>query len=258
MRRNSLKSKILALTFIAITVFSNDIFAMSKARSVYNTVKTKVVSFIQNEIGTYSECASCRSVWSPNTTSNYSPIEYPRIYDRTTSSTNPLWQNKPKGQLWTQYTLEAIDREGLANITPKDAAVYCPNFSNLTQMERRSFWLNFAAKLAYHESGYDSTCSFKEPQGMNSNGLFQMSKGDACGVFKSEMDTFDDKKNIDCAIITMRMYLQKSPYIGTDYNVGLGRYWQPLKDHPSSYIAQTKKNKASILKYTRSLPYCQL
>jgi hypothetical protein len=76
-------------------------------------------------------------------------------------------------------------------------------------------------------------------------------------IITSVVISLNDKKNINCAIKTMRMFLQKSCYIGTGNNVGLGRYWQPLKDHPKTYVAQTKKNKASILKYTRSLPYCQ-
>nr|BFD57981.1 hypothetical protein CKG001_00880 [Bdellovibrio sp. CKG001]BFD61409.1 hypothetical protein BdHM001_00900 [Bdellovibrio sp. HM001] len=217
--------------------------AMSKALNLFSMAGSKIGSFFSGRFGSGSSCTNCES--------SYDGPKPPL------GTALPVWHYHDKGQTWSTYTLEAIDREGLANYNPKDATSYCPNWNNLTLSQRRAFWLQFASKLSEIESGFRSTATYMEHFGVSSNGLFSMSKGDSCGLLKTTADTFNDKKNIDCAIKTMRMYLDSSPYIGTGSNRGLGRYWQPLIDNPKRLVAQTRANKRAILNYTRSLPYCR-
>ncbi|WP_347358772.1 hypothetical protein [Bdellovibrio sp.] len=241
----SSKRLLLILPIIAgsILIAAEESRAMSKALSFFSAAGSKIGSFFAGGLGSGSSCTNCES--------SYDGPKPPLGTDL------PVWQYHDKGQTWSAYTLEAIDREGLANYNPKDATVYCPNWNNLTRNQRRAFWLQFASKLSEIESGFRSTATYMEHFGVSSNGLFSMSKGDSCGLLKTTADTFNDKKNIDCAIKTMRMYLDSSPYIGTGNNRGLGRYWQPLIDNPKKLVAQTKANKRAILNYTRSLPYCR-
>lgn len=243
-------SKIFVLIYASTTIFfaSNETWAMSKTLNFFSSTGTKVAAFFGQGSASYSRCSNCESAYS----GPKPPI----------GSGLPVWQYHHKGETWTKFTRDAIDREGLADINPRDASVYCPNWDSLTLDQKKSFWLNFASKLAEQESGFRSTQSFFETRGaafgQSSNGLFSMSKGDACGILKTNADTFDDEKNISCAIKTMKIYLTKhGGYIGTGPNKGLGYYWQPLNDNPKHYVAQTKANKKAILNFTRSLPYCK-
>lgn len=229
-------------TFSLILSFHNA-HAMSKALNFFSGVGKKISAPFKFRKSSYSSCTSCESSYEGR-----KPLD---------GTSFPVWQYHHKGETWTNYTLDAIDREGLASFDPKDATVYCPNWKSLNVDKKRLFWLQFASKLSEIESSLNPTDSYREENGVYSNGLFSMSKGDVCGILETEADTFNEKKNIDCAIKTMKQHLSSSPYIGTDKNVGLGRYWQPLLDHPQKLVPETKANKAAILRYTRALPYCQ-
>lgn len=240
----------IGVLFVATFVFfvSGESLAMSKTLNFLSNTGSKVSALFGRGSMSYSRCSNCESVYS----GPKPPV----------GSGLPVWQHHHKGEAWTKYTLEAIDKEGLALMNPKDATVYCPNWNKTTLEQRRSFWLNFASKLAEQESGFRSTQSFYESRGAalgkSSNGLFSMSKGDACGILKTNEDTFNDEKNISCAIKTMKIYLNnRGGYIGTGENKGLGYYWQPLNDNPQHYVAQTKANKKAMLNFTRSLPFCK-
>lgn len=246
-----MKVKIFVGAVIAMTLVffvSGESLAMSKTLSFLSNTGSKVSALFGRGSMSYSRCTHCESAYS----GSKPPV----------GSGLPVWQHHHKGETWTKYTLDAIDKEGLASMNPKDATNYCPNWNNTTLEQRRSFWLNFASKLAEQESGFRSTQSFYESRGAafgkSSNGLFSMSRGDACGILKTNADTFDDEKNISCAIKTMKIYLNKrGGYIGTGENKGLGYYWQPLNDNPQHYVKQTKANKKAMLNFTRSLPYCK-
>lgn len=240
----------IGVTCVATFIFvvSGESLAMSKALNFFSRAGSKASALFGGGSMSYSRCSNCESVYS----GPKPPV----------GSGLPVWQHHHKGETWTKYTLETIDEEGLASLNPKDATVYCPNWKKTTLEQRRSFWLNFASKLAEQESGFRSTQSFYESRGasfgQSSNGLFSMSKGDACGILKTNQDTFNDQKNISCAIKTMKIYLNKhGGYIGTGENKGLGYYWQPLNDNPKHYVDQTKANKKAMLNFTRSLPFCR-
>ncbi len=239
------------LLFVSIgtilSLLSTESMAMSKALNFVSQAGSKVAGFFGNGSSSYSSCTRCESAYS----GPKPPI----------GSGFPAWQYHSKGKEWTAHTLAAIDREGLAYTNPKDAAVYCPNWKNMTLQQKRSFWLNFSSKLAEQESGLRSTQTFFESKGASfgssSNGLFSMSVGD-CSNLQTTQDTITDSKNISCAIKTMKSYLNKhGGYIGTGSNKGLGYYWQPLNDNPKYYVAETLANKRALLNFTRVLPYCR-
>lgn len=238
---------VIPCTMAFILFVSSQSIAMSKTLNFLSNTGSKASALFGKGSMSYSRCSNCESVYS----GSKPPV----------GSGRPVWQHHHKGATWTKYTLDAIDREGLASLNPKDATTYCPNWNKTNLEQRRSFWLNFASKLAEQESGFRSTQSFYESRGaafgQSSNGLFSMSKGDACGILKTNADTYNDEKNISCAIKTMKIYLNKrGGYIGTGANKGLGNYWQPLNDNPKHYVKQTRANKKAMLNFTRSLPFC--
>lgn len=230
-------SVIALLSFIFVC--SHEAVGMSKARSFFLASKVKVSSFFGRAIPSSSRCTSCSgSVGS---------------YDGTKPSSNselPLWALHPNGDQYTKLTLEAIDREGLTAFTPEDIDEHCPNYRNLTKEQKKTFWLQFSAQLCEMESNFRPSESYRESNGTYSNGLFSMSVGDACGIMKKWEDTMDIKKNIDCAIKTMRYQLQEKNYICTNHKQGICEYWGPLREGQQGAVVNRK--------YTANLPYCRL
>ncbi|KHD88723.1 MAG: hypothetical protein OM95_07975 [Bdellovibrio sp. ArHS] len=243
-----MKQIFLALIFCCTVIScSRETLAMSKTISFFSGVGSKIGSLFGKGRSSASSCTNCEA--------SYEGPKPP------VGAALPVWQYHSKGGLWTGYTMQAIDREGLAHFEPKDAHVYCPSFKTLNYEQRKTFWLCFASKLAEQESAFRSTQSFAETvgasKGSSSNGLFSMSIGD-CSNLRTHSDTINDKKNIDCAIWKMKQLLNsKGGYIGTGNNRGLGYNWQPLNDYPKHYVSQTLANKKSMLNYTRSLPFCR-
>ncbi|AHZ85522.1 hypothetical protein Bb109J_c3489 [Bdellovibrio bacteriovorus] len=222
-------------------------YGMAKTINFLSAAGSKIADLFGKAKGAFSSCTNCESGY-----------DGPKPPD---SEGLPKWSLHPQGGVWTQYTLDAIDKEGLANLQPKDAKNYCPNWDKLTLVQRRHFWLVLVAKLAEIESSFQPTRSYKETKGRSegttSNGLLQMSVHQ-CSYLKKEADTFDPKKNLSCGVELMKTLVSETGQIGTGGNSGLCGNWQPFCENVRYHREETKANKAALLRTTRAIPFCRI
>ncbi|UOF00900.1 hypothetical protein [Bdellovibrio reynosensis] len=233
-----MKNKTLVILMLLVLVASftvNDAQGMARAKSFFSAIGTKTSNLFGKARSTFTSCASCYKGYAGRKPPDNSEL--------------PLWHYVDRGPAWTEMTLAAIDREGLTAFSPKDMEEYCPNWNSLTKDQRRTFWLQFSAKLCEIESDFTPTATYREKNGTLSNGLFSMSVGDECGMMHEPKDTFDEKKNIDCAIRTMRYNLQRNNYVCKGLDKGLCAYWGPLRPGRDSG--------ANLKAYTKQLLYCR-
>ncbi|MGE9745511.1 hypothetical protein [Bdellovibrio bacteriovorus] len=222
-------------------------YGMAKTINFLSAAGSKIADLFGKAKGAFSSCTNCESGY-----------DGPKPPD---SAGLPKWQMHPQGQAWTKYTLDAIDKEGLASLNPRDAKNYCPNWDKLTLEQRRQFWLVLVAKLSEIESSFRPTLSFQETKGRSrgtsSNGMLQMSVKQ-CSNLQTSADTYDSQKNLSCGVELMKRLITQTGEIGTGGNSGLCKNWQPFCDNPKHYVAQTRANKAAILRTTRAIPFCKI
>lgn len=185
------------------------------------------------------------------TTSTQAPAPQPEAQARQMAlAQNPpmRWSQRNGADAWTQATLTALDREGVAIMSrvPSDIDAYCPNYPQLTQTGRRAFWAGLLSALAKHESTYNPKASGGGGRWL---GLMQIApatwRNYGCdGNIKNGGD------NMACAVKIM------SRQVGRDNAVarsdghwrGVARDWAPMRN---------PKKRADIAAWTSSQSYCQ-
>lgn len=237
----------LHLTFVfTIYTVPQDVLAMSKALNFFSTVGSSIKGFFGKGMGSSSSCSNCAA--------QFRGPKPPK------GSGLPVWAEHPEGEKWTEYTMEAIEKEGLADLNPKDATYYCPNWTNLTRDQRKSFWLNLTSKMAELESVLNPSMIHKDKgkaAGLESNGLLAMSV-DQCSYLRTRADTLDPRKNLHCGIRTMKYWLSKTNAIGGhDELTGIGNNWQIFVPNPIFDKGWVRDSQYAITVHMRSLPYCQ-
>nr|BFD61410.1 hypothetical protein BdHM001_00910 [Bdellovibrio sp. HM001] len=240
--------KVVLLLALTLTVQSvpMEAIAMAKALSFFSTLGSNIKGLFGKALGTSSSCTDCAA--------QYRGPKPPE------GSGLPVWAEHPDGEKWTQYTMEAIEKEGLANLNPKDAAYYCPNWKSLTLAERKNFWLNMVSKMAEIESVLNPSMVHHDKgaaAGQESNGLLAMSTTQ-CSYLKSRADTLDPQKNLRCGVYTMKYWLVHTNAIGGHDGIkGLGGNWQIFVPNPIYDRDWTFASQKALKKHLRSLPYCK-
>ena len=162
------------------------------------------------------------------------------------------WENGKTrdGTAWSQHVFAQLPVLG-ANLlarAPRDIANFCPNYSNLSDTDKKNFWVYLFSSISELESGFDTnqvyTEAFRDQYGnlVTSNGLLQLSIGDN-GIygcqFKSNADMFDPIKNLDCGLIIMNKLVgedaQLAGKIGGSWAGGT-RYWSTLRNAAATQI----------------------
>lgn len=158
------------------------------------------------------------------------------------------WMDVPHKVEWTRYLLEKISESRIFfEANPTDATRFCPRFSNLTEDEKKLFWLRFFSVLSEMESSFKPRTvvhDVKVGPNIYSSGLFQLSLESSqsrlfgCSMIQVQEDLLDPKKNIACTIRIFSHYLRKDGVIADHLNDkpmnawrGGSRYWAPLR-HP--------------------------
>lgn len=178
----------------------------------------------------------------------------------------PLWEAKSLNhKLWSEHIYRELPTLGpdLLKINPLDAKIFCPNYANLAEAERKQFWAFFISSMAKFESNFDPkeayTEGFTDHSGryVVSRGLLQISlessKGYSCG-FASEKELHHPTKNLSCGIKILNHWMKKDARIAS--RLGLGwrggaRYWSVLR-------VGRKTSYQSIVKWSNDLPFCKL
>ncbi|WP_347358771.1 hypothetical protein [Bdellovibrio sp.] len=243
-----MKNGILLLTvLLAMQSLPTESFAMSKALNFFSALSSNITGLFGRAIGSSSPCTDCAAQY--------------RGPKPPAGSGLPVWSEHPDGEKWTQYTVEAIEKEGLANLNPKDAPYYCPNWNNLTLAQRKNFWLNMVSKMAELESVLNPSMVHHDKgnaAGLESNGLLAMSTTQ-CSYLKTRADTLNPKKNLHCGVHTIKYWLVKTNAIGGhDGLTGIGNNWQIFVPNPIHDKEWTRASQNAVMKHMRALPYCKI
>lgn len=184
------------------------------------------------------------------------------IADFPKSDTSLKWDDKHRnGKLWTQTTLDVIDDSNLPDSEPSDMAAYCPNYKKLSRNERGLVWANMAVAIAKRESGFKPDTVYKESNGVDSIGLFQLSYGDRfCPKSKSKGDLRKGTVNITCAVKLMDYFVKQDNVVASGGYVkygakppkGLARYWSVIRDDDK----KGKHHKREIQSTVKALSFC--
>lgn len=178
----------------------------------------------------------------------------------------PLWESKSLNHTsWSEHIYRELPTLGpaLLTVNPVDAKIFCPNYVNLEESERKQFWAFFISTMVKFESDFDPKEFYKENfvdssgRYVVSRGLLQISlessKGYRCG-FTADKQLHDPMRNLSCGIIILNHWMKKDARIAS--RLGLGwrggaRYWSVLR-------AGRKTSYQSIVKWSNDLPFCKL
>lgn len=177
---------------------------------------------------------------------------------------DPLWEQRSTDYIdWSDHVRRELYvlAPALLNSLPKDSGVYCPNYKNLTLIQREDFWIYLLSAMARYESNFNPNLKYKESfydnNGKNviSRGLLQISiessRGYNCG-FVNENEIHDPFKNLSCGLRILNKWMINDGYIGSRVLRswrGGARYWSVLRSNGSSQKA--------IVKLTNALNYCK-
>ena len=159
----------------------------------------------------------------------------------------PIQASKPLKFEWGHeyndwFLVKAIKNHGQALLTkrPKDWKEYIDVWPS-SEKELMRFWGNILVKMAYFESKWHGSKSYKENfkdrngKYIYSRGLFQLSLESGLGYkcpFRNSSDVHVDSKNIECAVRILNRWVDRDGVIaGKNPWRGGARYWAVLRDH---------------------------
>lgn len=178
----------------------------------------------------------------------------------------PLWEKKSLDKKsWSEHVYSELPKLGpdLLASNPRDAKIFCPNFENLSESERKQFWAFFISSMVKFESDFNPKVAYTEGFKDNRNkyvisrGLLQISiessKGYHC-KFADERELHDPLMNLSCGIKILNHWMKRDQRIASRSGIswkGGARYWSVLRQaRKTSYM--------SIVKWSNDLPFCKL
>ena len=159
------------------------------------------------------------------------------------------WDGAERSARWTAAAVSSLDTHGadLVKIVPSDIDLYCPGYARANDEERKAFWVNLVASLSYHESTWRPDVS---GGGGRWHGLLQISPATAQGYGCKAQDAAALKNgalNVSCGIRIMAETVPRDGVISQGMR-GVAADWGPFHQ---------QKKRQDIMRYTRTLPYCQ-
>lgn len=178
----------------------------------------------------------------------------------------PLWEAKSLNRKsWSEHIYRELPQLGpdLLSANPVDAKIFCPNYKNLSESERKQFWAFFISSMVKFESDFDPNEAYVEGfrdsknRRVVSRGLLQISiessHGYRCG-FTNEKELHVATKNLSCGIKILNHWMKRDQRIASRAGLswkGGARYWSVLRQaRKTSYM--------SIVKWSNDLPFCKL
>jgi hypothetical protein len=140
-----------------------------------------------------------------------------------------LWASQPNSQSWTNAAIGAIRLELPKLETARDIDSFCPQYESASRRHREICWLRLISGLAKFESSFNPALSFKEPNGILSVGLLQISDGE-CVLASGTPDLRNPVSNIKCGIAIMAKLINEDREIdGPPWARGASAYWSTLR-----------------------------
>lgn len=176
------------------------------------------------------------------------------------------WDGRSTAESYTKYTLDAIKSYGgrllKGNLDDKG---YCPNYNNLSEKERVSFWLLLVSLVAKHESGFNTNAKYKEKNGKYSRGLLQLGFAGYknCNIRKtSKEDRHNPQKNLECGVVIMNHWAKKDKMLrgfirhkGKRKWRGSSRYWSVLREE--IWSGAKRRRLGEIKRRVQNLSFCR-
>ncbi len=186
-------------------------------------------------------------------------------YSNNLKNVIPLWENhSSQGKAWTEFVHRELELNGqnLLDVIPADQNLFCANYSNLSEQQRKTYWVFLISSMVRFESNFNPAISFTE--GFNdsqgkpvvSRGLLQLSieSGNAYGCqFKSAQEVHDPLKNLSCGVKILNRWLGRDGRIAGKVSSqwrGGARYWSVLREGD-------KTSYKSILSWSQNLSICK-
>jgi hypothetical protein len=159
------------------------------------------------------------------------------------------WNHRAESADWNAAALEALQTDGarMLNLTPRDAAEFCPAYETADAEGRASFWVAFMSGLARYESGHRPEAA---GAGGRYQGLLQISPATArfhgCDLSASR-GLYDGATNLSCAVRIATSAVLRDGVVASGRG-GMAADWPPLRD---------PAKRADIAGFTRNVPACR-
>ena len=186
------------------------------------------------------------------------PVELPEENGKLNPPIRGFWEIKKDGKAWTMIVARALAGDGqpLLNERPREVEEYCKNFDRLSKKGRAAFWVALFSAIAYRESSWDPTTSYREkfPDSRGnrvvSRGLLQLSlesgRGYKCDFTTAE-DVHDPKKNLECGVRIMTKWITTHKTMIGNGEEGTAKYWG---------VMRKKSTREAIRKKMSTLSWC--
>jgi len=151
---------------------------------------------------------------------------------------------------WNHFISSEIEKN--KNIFINNDSLYkndiyklCPNYYNLKEKEKITFWTLLIASISKYESNFDTNCRFREGESLNyvySEGLLQLSYGDELRydipLNTQEKNILIPEINLKSGVIILAKQLKVKKTIFTTKSY----YWSVLTKKQNEIIIFFKKN----------------
>lgn len=192
-----------------------------------------------------------------------------------------LWNGYAQGSNYTRYgkiELKAYGAHLYQTKNLSDATMYCPNYWNLGEEDKKHVWIYLYSAMALYESTFNAGARAVEVTGGTSMGLFQMDYNNCKQSASKATDLLNAQVNFRCAIrksvylvkdgkqIANGSYPSNCNQQGCSYRGGaMDRFWSTLR---KPYQAKIRNNKGQLVSVTvgkrnkvishlKSLPHCK-
>lgn len=159
------------------------------------------------------------------------------------------WNHRAESADWNAAAMRALQTDGAAmlNLTPRDAAEFCPAYGQADAEGRAAFWVAFMSGLARYESGHRPEAA---GAGGRYQGLLQISPATArfhgCDL-SAARGLYDGATNLSCAVRIAARAVTRDGVMASGRG-GMAADWPPLRD---------PAKRADIAGFTRDLPACR-
>lgn len=132
-----------------------------------------------------------------------------------------------------RIAVEKVVRENLSSFeAAKDKNDFCPGYSAATERQKVNCWVTLVRATVKMESNDRPSTSYREPMGMNSVGLLQLSKGE-CPNAPTDAALKNPEANLICGTKKMAKFIKAGGRV--EGKSGAGKYWSVLRKPYSAY-----------------------
>lgn len=164
---------------------------------------------------------------------------------------------------WSSKVLSMLD-SGIfqkLHLAKADFKRFCPNYDTLSPDKQKLAWGYMIGAITKYECDYNTNSFMEESNGDISEGLFQLTYGNAhCPKSKTQGNLRDPIVNINCAMQIMADYTSQDKLVAaggyTSYGAaspkGLAKYWSVIRVPDSN----SSHKLAEIISLTKKSPGC--